>query len=101
MTVEEMRLWLAQIPEEYNSSQLVWRVITPNPDDSKTWVITDESIAGSGIDVSTNDMYFCDFETANIIETSLHGMPQVEGVDALNEPQTDNSCDCEDCDCKK
>ena len=74
MTVQELRLWLAEIPEEYDTSEMVWRNIEPNPEDKATWIITDDAIVGSGIDMNTGDMYFCAMETASIINVaSNHG----------------------------
>jgi len=78
MTVKELRVWLAGLPEEFDASEMIWRTIEPNPEDSATWVVTDNAIVGSGVDIKTNELYFCDMETANIINSTLYPDTETE-----------------------
>jgi len=112
MNVKELKLWLAGIPDEFDTCDVVWKTIAVNPEDETTWVVTDDAIAISGIEPRTNEMYFASMESAAIILTAQANEPIAEPVPegistepteiyVIDEQPTETGCGCVDCDCKK
>jgi len=69
MKIKHLREWLDNLPIDYNETEIVFRTIKENKEDTENWYALDIPIAACGIDDGNNEMYFCDENSAKIIET--------------------------------
>ncbi len=61
MKIKDLKKWLSILPIELDECNLVFRKIIPN--DSENWLAHDKPIEACGIDIGTNEAYFCDEES--------------------------------------
>ena len=65
MKIKDLKEWLSTLPPELDENDLVFRKIIPC--DSENWLAHDKPITTCGIDVGSNEAYFCDEKSAKII----------------------------------
>ena len=69
MKIKHLREWLDNLPKDFNETEIVFRTIKENKDDSENWYALDIPIAACGIDAGNNEMYFCDEKSTKVIES--------------------------------
>jgi hypothetical protein len=66
MKIKDLREWLDIVPQELDEHDLVFRKIIPG--DAENWLASDKPIIACGIDEGTNEAYFCDEASAEVIK---------------------------------
>jgi hypothetical protein len=69
MRIKHLREWLECLPTDYDETEIVFRTIKENKEDTENWYALDIPIAACGIDDGNNEMYFCDEKSTKIIES--------------------------------
>lgn len=67
MKIKHLREWLDTLPQELDEHDLVFRKIMPS--DAENWLAYDKPITACGIDSGSNEAYFCDEESNEVIKT--------------------------------
>ena len=68
MKIKNLREWLDTLPQELDEHDLVFRKIIPGDDES--WLAHDKPITACGIDEGSNEAYFCDEASHEVMKNS-------------------------------
>ena len=68
MKIKHLREWLDTLPQELDEHDLVFRKIKTR--DNEDWLVHDKSITACGIDIGSNEAYFCDETSYQIMKNS-------------------------------
>ena len=66
MTLNEIKVWIDSLPEEFREYPLVWRNVAGTT--NERIFVKDVGIASAGVDEENKETYFCDEETHLAIE---------------------------------
>lgn len=70
MTIGELKNWLSQLPAEFDNCELVFRKIKQGAPSTDTVLVYDQPIISCGIDVETDEAYFCNMESYNAMKNN-------------------------------
>lgn len=68
MRLEHLKEWVNSLPEEVLDHEVVFRKFVIIENDSENLFAKDIIVAACGIDDDTKEAYFCDKESASILE---------------------------------
>jgi hypothetical protein len=71
MKLADLKEWVNSLPEDTLNHEVVFRKFTIIENDSENLFAKDVSISACGIDDSTEEAYFCDSESASILESNF------------------------------
>lgn len=66
MKIKDLKMWVGTLPQELDEYELVFRKIIPG--DRENWLAHDKSITVCGIDEGSNEAYFCDETSHEVIK---------------------------------
>jgi len=68
MKIKHLREWLDTLPQELDEHDLVFRKIKEG--DTENWLAHDKPITACGIDIGSNEAYFCDDVSYEVMKNS-------------------------------
>ena len=77
MKIKDLKRWMDTLLSEMDECEMVFRKILPC---DKNWLVSDKLISTCGIDSGTNESYFCDEETYQIISVDEFHKKLIDGV---------------------
>jgi hypothetical protein len=72
MKLEHLKEWINSLPEEVLDHEVVFRKFVIIENDSENLFAKDINVAACGIDDDTKEAYFCDKESASIVEGNIY-----------------------------
>jgi len=71
MKLDQLKEWVNSLPEEVLNCEVVYRNFVVIENDSENLFAKDINIAACGIDEETQEAYFCDQDSAVLLEGNL------------------------------
>lgn len=68
MKLDQLKEWINSLPEEVLNCEVVYRNFVMIENDSENLFAKDINIAACGIDEETHEAYFCDQDSAVLLE---------------------------------
>lgn len=65
MKIKDLKKWLGTLPPDMDECEMVFRKIIPFDDEN--WLAKDKSIVACGIDIGSNEAYFCNEKSYEVI----------------------------------
>lgn len=71
MKLDQLKEWINSLPDEVLNCDVVYRNFAMIENDSENLFAKDINIAACGIDEETQEAYFCDHDSASLLEGNL------------------------------
>ena len=66
MILSEVKKWINSLPEEMGDHEISFRKFYPL--DEENYKVQDEKLVSAGVDIEDNIIYFCNQESADLLE---------------------------------